>query len=235
MVPARASAAGCGTGPQDRLQALPPRRALPRDWDTDAPGSESEPHQAGVRRARSRALDAVLVRCEQPGVPADSCARHDLARRVPHPLCDRPPCRDPRAQDHPRHLSVPSLAFLADARQTAPPGSSTRTSPSRRCSRRCSTRTDSPARSSLHPAPARRRRPSRATRRTRSHAGSVERRLLKSQAISSGARTGSSTSLLAPSKADERSVVEDLILGWKPETSKLKATVSAFPHYDYRL
>lgn len=34
---------------------------------------------------------------------------------------------------------------------------------------------------------------------------------------------------------DKLNVVQDLILGWKPEVSKLKATVSAFPHYDYRL
>ncbi|KAM0750379.1 thioredoxin-like protein [Meredithblackwellia eburnea MCA 4105] len=34
---------------------------------------------------------------------------------------------------------------------------------------------------------------------------------------------------------DKLNVVQDLILGWKPEVSNLKASVAAFPHFDYRI
>lgn len=34
---------------------------------------------------------------------------------------------------------------------------------------------------------------------------------------------------------DRLNVVQDLVLGWRPEKSKLKASVSSYPHYDYRL
>lgn len=34
---------------------------------------------------------------------------------------------------------------------------------------------------------------------------------------------------------DKLNVVQDLVLGWKPGFSHLKASVAAFPHFDYRL